>query len=69
MIFKLKKKLAALKITCKYATLESKLKLATGCIMSTITYGIQVWGLSARPSIIKKVQSVQLNTMKWVTNR
>ena len=35
--------------------------------MSIITYGIQVWGLHCRPSVLKKVQSVQLNTLKWVT--
>ena len=35
--------------------------------MSIITYSIQVWGLHCRPSILRKVQSVQLNTLKWVT--
>ena len=37
--------------------------------MSKIIYGIQVWGLHCRPSSLKKVQSVQYNTLKWVTGR
>ena len=37
--------------------------------MSKIIYGIQVWGLHCRPSLLKKVQSVQYNTLKWVNGR
>ena len=37
--------------------------------MSIITYGIQVWGLHCKRSVLKRVQSVQLNTLKWVTER
>ena len=66
---KLKKKLGALKFTCRKASFNAKLKLAHGCIMSHIIYRIQVWGLHCRPSVIKKVQSVQNNTMKWITGR
>ena len=43
------------------------MKLAHGCIMSTMIYGIQVLGLYCRLSILKKVQSIQINTMKWIT--
>ena len=66
---KLKKKLGALKFTCRKASFNAKLKLAHGYIMSHIIYGIQVWGLHCRPSVIKRVQSVQNNTMKWITGR
>ena len=37
--------------------------------MSIITYGIQVWGLHCKTSVLSKVQSVQLNTLKWVTGK
>ena len=67
MVGKLKRKLGALKFASKFSTYNTRLKLANGCIMSIITYGIQVWGLHCRPSVLKKVQSVQLNTLKWVT--
>ena len=68
MIPKLKKKLGALKFSCKNASYKAKLKLAYRCIMSNITYGIQVWGLHCRPSILRKVQSIQTNTMKCITS-
>ena len=67
MIPKLKKKLGALKFTCKYASYKAKEKLAHGCIMSTLTYGIQVWGIHCKPTVMKRVQSVQTNTLKWLT--
>ena len=67
MVGKLKRKLGALKFASKFSTYNTRIKLANGCIMSIITYGIQVWGLHCRPSVLKKVQSVQLNTLKWVT--
>ena len=63
MIPRLKKKLGALKFTCRKATYKAKLKLAHGCIMSHIIYGIQVWGLHCRPTLMRKVQSVQTNTL------
>ena len=69
MVVKLKKKLGALKFASKYATYKTRLKLANGCIMSIIIYGIQVWGLHCTASVRSKVQSVQLNTLKWVTGR
>ena len=58
MVGKLKRKLGALKFTSKFSTYNTRIKLANGCIMSIITYGIQVWGLHCRPSVLKKVQSV-----------
>ena len=66
---KLKKKLGALKHVSKFASYNSRVRLANGCIMSKIIYGIQVWGLHCRPSSLKKVKSVQYNTLKWVTRR
>ena len=42
MIPKLNKKLGALKFTCKAASYDAKVNLSHGCIMSTITYGLQV---------------------------
>ena len=69
MVGKLKRKLGALKFASKYSTYKTRLKLANGCIMSIITYGIQVWGLHCKPSVLSKVQSVQLNTLKWVTGK
>ena len=42
---KLKRKLGALKFASKFSTYKTRLKLANGCIMSVITYGIQVWGI------------------------
>ena len=67
MVGKLKRKLGALKFASKFSSYNTRLKLANGCIMSIITYGIQVWGLHCKPSVLKRVQSVQLNTLKWVT--
>ena len=69
MVGKLKRKLGALKFASKFSTYNTRLKLANGCIMSIITYGIQVWGLHCKTSVLKKVQSVQLNTLKWVTGK
>ena len=37
--------------------------------MSVITYGIQVWGVHCKATVLSKVQSVQLNTLKWVTGK
>ena len=58
MVGKLKRKLGALKFASKFSTFKTRLKLANGCIMSTITYGIQVWGLHCKASVLSKVQSV-----------
>ena len=69
MVVKLKKKLGALKFAGKYATYKTRLKLANGCIMSIITYGIQIWGIHCKANVLSKVQSVQLNTLKWVTGK
>ena len=69
MVVKLKKKLGALKFASKYATYKTRLKLANGCIMSVITYGIQIWGIHCKANVLSKVQSVQLNTLKWVTGK
>ena len=35
--------------------------------MSNITYGIQIWGTSCKPSVMNKVQTIQTNTMKWLS--
>ena len=67
VILRLKKKLGALKFTCKYASVKAREKLAHGCIMSVLLYGIQVWGLHCKPTVLKRVQSVQTNTLKWIT--
>ena len=69
MVTNLKRKLSALKIVGKFSSYNTRVKLANRCIMSKIIYGIQVWGLHCRPSCLKKVQSVQYNTLKWVTGR
>ena len=66
---KLKRKLGALKFAGKFSSFKTRLKLANGCIMSTIIYGIQVWGIHCKASVLSKVQSVQLNTLKWVTGK
>ena len=69
MVTNLKRKLSALKHVSKFSSYNTRVKLANGCIMSKIIYSIQVWGLYCRPSSLKKVQSVQYNTLKWVTGR
>ena len=69
MVGKLKRKLGALKFAGKFSSFKTRLKLANGCIMSTIIYGIQVWGIHCKASVLSKVQSVQLNTLKWVTGK
>ena len=55
MVTNLKRKLGALKHTSKFASFNTRVKLANGCIMSKIIYGIQVLGLHCRPSLLKKV--------------
>ena len=37
--------------------------------MSHIVYGLQIWGLHSSQTIMRKVQSVQTNTLKWVTSK
>ena len=69
LIQKLKKKLGALKFTSRYASYSAKMKLANGCIMSNIVYGLQIWGLHCSKTVLKKVQSVQTNTLKWITSK
>ena len=69
MVGRLKRKLGALKFAGKFSSFKSRLKLANGCIMSIIIYGIQVWGIHCKASVLSKVQSVQLNTLKWVTGK
>ena len=36
--------------------------------MSHIVYGLQVWGIHGSKSILRKVQGIQTNTLKWVTS-
>ena len=49
-------------------SLEKK-KLADGCVMSRLTYGIQIWGLSINKHLWKKIQRVQNLVMCWVLSR
>ena len=35
---------------------------------STDVYGLQVWGIHCSKSVLRKVQGVQTNTLKWVTS-
>ena len=44
-------------------------KLADGCVMSRLTYGIQIWGLSINKHLWKKIQRVQNLVMCWVLSR
>ena len=37
--------------------------------MSNIVYGLQIWGLHCSKTVLKKVQSVQTNTLKWITSK
>ena len=67
VLSKCKKKLGALKFVAKNASTNIKKKLANACIMSGLTYGIQVWGPSIKPSIMAKVQSAQYQSALWVT--
>ena len=69
IINKCKKKLGALKFVAKFASINSKKKLANGCIMSRLTYGIQVWGLNINKTPLKKIQRVQNITMCWVLSK
>ena len=63
---KCKKKLGALKNVAKNTSIPFKKRLADGCIMSRLIYGISIWGLSINKSPLKKVQRVQNVTMCWV---
>ena len=58
MVPKLKRKLGALKFTSRKASRNAKIKLAHGCIMSNITYGLQVLVLHCSKSVLKKVQGI-----------
>ena len=64
IIMELKKKLGALKFSYRNASMNAKTRLAHRCIISVLLYGIQIWGLYCRPSLMHKAQSVQLNTLK-----
>ena len=66
---KCKRKLGALKHVAKNCTFEFRRKLADGCVMSRLTYGIQVWGLAINKTPMKKVQRVQNLTMCWVLSK
>ena len=61
--------MGALKYVAKYASIKSKKKLADGCIMSRLVYGIQVWGLNINKTPLKKIQRVQNLTMCWVLSK
>ena len=45
-----------------------KKRLAEACIMSRITYGIQLWGPGSTPSVVRRIQVVQNLAMCWATN-
>ena len=51
-----------------WLSLEKK-ELADGCVMSRLTYGIQIWGLSINKHLWKKIQRVQNLVMCWVLSR
>ena len=65
---KCKKKLGALKHVASTASIKNRKRLADGCVMSIITYGIQIWGVGAPKTELKKVQTVQNLTASWVCN-
>ena len=66
VLSKCKKKLGALKFVAKNSSIKMKKRLADGCIMSRLIYGIQLWGLHMNKSPLKKVQRVQNMTMCWI---
>ena len=68
IIPKLMKKLGALKFTCRNTSYKAKEKLAHGCFINTLVYIIHIWGLHTKPSVTRKVQSVQTNTLKWMSD-
>ena len=68
IINKCKKKLGALKHVASTASIKNRKRLADGCVMSLITYGIQIWGVGAPKTELKKVQTLQNLTASWVCN-
>ena len=52
ILTKCKQKLAALRHVANSCAIKDKKLLADACIMSRITYGIQIWGNMATPSVI-----------------
>ena len=61
-----KRKLGALKHVAKNASFSYRKRLADGCIMSVLTYGIQVWGLSVKKTTMNQVQIVQNMAAGWI---
>ena len=59
ILSKCKQKLAALKYVASGCTLKQKKLLADACIMSRITYGIQIWGIGPTNSVIRIVKTLQ----------
>ena len=59
-------KLGALKNVARNTSTPFRKRLADGCIMSRLIYGISIWGLSINKTPLKKVQRVQNVTMCWV---
>ena len=68
ILSKCKQKLAALKYVANGCTIKQKKLLADACIMSRITYGIQIWGNMASPSVIYRAQVVQNQLACWILN-
>ena len=54
VINKCKKKLGALKHVARDCLIEFRKKLGDGCVMSRLTYGIQVWVFSINKTPMKK---------------
>ena len=69
VINKCKRKLGALKHVARDCSIEFRKKLADGCVMSRLTYGIQIWVLSINKTPMKKIQGVQNLVMCWVLSR
>ena len=63
LIASCKSKLGALGM---HATFKQKKILAEACILSRVTYAIQVWGVAIKPTELSRVQSLQHLVGCWV---
>ena len=69
IVNKCKQKLAALKFTASKCSVKMKKRLVDACILSRLTYGIQLWGIMGKKSALKKVQTVQNLSAAWILNK
>ena len=67
VITRCKKKLGALKFVASYCTMSFKKRLADACVMSRLVYGIQLWGMGVKCTVMKRIQAVQNLAACWVT--